>query len=149
MTIPSPRIVGLAAAVGERLLADAGDADDRALRELRLHAERGRETIAHRARGRADQAAILSHAMKAMHPAGEVAGADGDDRVAGQVFAQPHDLLAEIDAARRQRRLLGPCEEVGMRRGALTLPRDIVRRLQKMLWAAKKRRRGVDAERRV
>ena len=55
---------------------------------------------------------------------GEIAGTVGDDRLGREVFAQPDDDLAEIDAARLRRRRLGPFQEIVVSGQGLGRPRQ-------------------------
>ncbi len=86
-------------------IAVAADRDDGAVRIQPLHRHRRRHAIAHRARGRRDMGAEAAEAVEAVDPGGVIAGAVAEDRVVGQVVAQPDHDLAEIDAAGLRRRL--------------------------------------------
>ena len=63
--------------------AIADHADDHAVGERDLGADRRRHAVAHRAVGRSDIALPVAEIQEARGPAGEVAGIGGDDRVAG------------------------------------------------------------------
>src|SRR5882762_8577096 len=79
-----------------------------------LDANRCRHAVTHRARCRGDVLGESAEAKKAVNPGGEIPRAVAQDRILGEVLAQPHHHGAEIDAARLLGRLLGPCEIVRM-----------------------------------
>ena len=90
-------------------VAVAAQRDHVALRQGELGGERGRVAIAHRAVGRSELGAEALVAEVPVQPAGEVAGAAGDDRVLGKLRAEPLDHLAVLQLSRHRERL-GPLQ---------------------------------------
>ena len=88
---------------GHQEAAVAGEGDHGALGVDQLGRDRRRRAIAHRAAGRAELRAEAAILVVAVDPDAVIAGAVGDDRVRGQVLAQPDHDLAELQGAGRRR----------------------------------------------
>src|SRR5213082_3379439 len=90
----------------------SGEGDDLAARVDQLGRDRGRQAVAHRARGRGELGAQRAVGEEAVDPAVVVAGPVGDDRVVGQPAAQPGHELGHLQRA-GVRDGLAPGEVVG------------------------------------
>ena len=89
---------------GHLEVAVAGDADDRALGVGDLRGDGGGHAVAHGARLRREEALALGEGEVLVRPGGEVAGAVGQDGVAGQPRLQVAHDLAHVERARLRRR---------------------------------------------
>ena len=87
-----------------------------------LGRDRGRQAVAHRARGRGELGAEAAVGEVAVGPDGVVAGTVGDDRVRRQPLAQPRHDLAQLQRA-RDAGGRAPGQLLGMRRRRWPRPR--------------------------
>ena len=144
-------------------VAVAGERDHEPVGVQQLRGQRRRHAVAHRAALRAELGAEAPPLVVARDPAGEVAGAVGEDRVGGQRVAQVRHHLAEVDAAAgcgrvadvrlvvraRRRRPLGPARAVDDRRGGRELRHAAEDRERRLVDAPELARVGVDVHERL
>ena len=91
----------------------------------------------------------MAVAAVAVHPDREVSGAVADDGVGRKLVAQAGDDLAEVDGARHRGGLVGPGQEVGMRRRRRRGPGRRRRGRETLERGRKGGRRCVDGQRRA
>ena len=95
---------------GHLVAAIAGEADHGARRASELGGDGGWQTVAHRTGGGSHLRAVTAEAVEAVHPAGIVAGAVGENGVGFERFAQNLHDVGHGEPARGGMGQLGPVE---------------------------------------